>query len=382
MGAAAANSRTTSPDSQETPNTQVLTPFVIAQVSTSHAEPFPREGSPITNDTLTVVDGLLVGHAQDEVGCTGCTAVLFPDAAQVAVDARGSAPGTYDTESLGATMAFTRKYAIFFAGRSIYGLDVVPGIRRFLEEKGWGWQSPLGFIAGVSGAILFDAIGTVTRRPTAETGYAAAQAAVSGPVAEGNAGAGMGATVGKFGDWRRRMKGGLGSSGVVLPNGLAIGALVVVNAVGNVIDPATGAVVAGVRDGQGGFVRWQDHVAQGMPPLTTARGTTIGLVATNADLSHKGVMKMAEVAHDGLARAVVPAHLTGDGDTFFAAATGKKKLAELEGPSWPEWPDKFSPNWIDVLSQLAAEHVARAVLRAVRAARGVHGVPAMGDAGA
>ncbi len=331
------------------------------------------------NDTITVVDGLLVGHAHDEAGCTGCSVVLFPGAAEVAVDARGSAPGTYDTESLGPTKAFTRKYAVFFAGRSVYGLDVAPGIRRFLEEKGWGWNSPLGFLAGMTGAILFDAIGNVSRRPGPEMGHAACLAGSNDPVPEGNVGAGAGATVGKFGEWRQRMKGGLGSSGVRLSNGLAVGALVVVNAVGNVVDPATGRTVAGVRRDGGGFVDWEERVGMGAGPQSTERGTTIGIVATNARLSHKSVMKMSEIAHDGLARSVRPAHLTGDGDTIFAAATGTRVLEDLAEPRHPEWPDKFSPNWVDVLSQLAATQVERAVLRAIRAARGVHGVPAAAD---
>lgn len=331
------------------------------------------------NTTLTCVDGLLVGHAEDEPGCTGCTAVLFPQGAELAVDARGSAPGTYDTESLGATMAFTRKYAVFFSGRSIYGLDIVPGIRRSLEERNWGWQSALGFIAGITGAILFDAIGDITRRPGAEQGYAAAQRASTDPVRHGNVGAGMGATVGKFGDWSRRMKGGLGSSGSVLPNGIAVGALVVVNAVGNVVDPQTGKTVAGARTADGRFEEWSQRVFRGLSPRTTERGTTIGLVATNAKLTHKSVMKMAEIAHDGLARVVRPAHLTGDGDTFFAASTGTRRLDQLEEPATPEWPDRFSANWIDVISQLAADHVEQAVMRAVLAARTVCGVQAASD---
>jgi len=255
--------------------------------------------------------------------------------------------------------------AVFLSGGSAFGLDVATGVRNFLHERKIGFETRAARVPIVPGAILYDL--NVGDRPdiwpTADCGYRAASAATDGPVAEGNVGAGAGATVGKSGGGGA-MKGGLGTSSISMSNGLIVAALVAVNAVGDVIDPATGKVVAGARTSDGkGLADARRLLRAGEAPRTApGQNTTIGVVATNATLTKAQAKKMAEMAHDGLARAIYPAHTMGDGDTIFALATGTRPAADSTE--------------MTRIGALGAEMMSEAILRAVRAAESIPEYPA------
>ena len=248
------------------------------------------------------------------------------------MDVRGGAPGTRDTELLNPVNTVAEVHAIVLSGGSAFGLAAADGVMNYLEEKRIGFQTSGGVVPIVPAAILFDlAVGDASIRPGADCGYAAARAAGDGPVAEGNVGAGAGATVGKLLGSTRAMKGGIGSSSIQLPGGLVVAALVAVNAVGNVTDPATGRFIAGARTEDGAGIAdlraWlRKGPAGGGQPM---ENTTLGVVATNAKLTKAQATKMAQMAHDGYARAIYPAHLTSDGDTIFALATGSARRLRL-----------------------------------------------------
>jgi L-aminopeptidase/D-esterase-like protein len=257
--------------------------------------------------------------------------------------------------------------AIVLAGGSAFGLDAASGVMRYLDEHGIGYQTSAGKVPIVPAAILFDlGLGNARIRPTADCGYRAAAAATASGVEEGNVGAGAGATVGKLAGADRAMKGGIGTAAISLPGGLVVAALVAVNAVGDVIDPKTGTVLAGVRtaDGKGlADVRELLRAGAAASPLKKGENTTIGVVATNALLTKSDATKIAQMAHDGVARAVYPAHTPYDGDTIFALATGTLEKA----------PDLL------VIGALAADAMSEAIVRAVRAAKGIPGYPAAGE---
>jgi L-aminopeptidase/D-esterase-like protein len=317
---------------------------------------------------LTRVPGIQVGHFTLPERPTGCTVVLTEGGAVAGADVRGGAPGTREIDLLSPVATVETVHGIVLSGGSAFGIDSASGVVRYLEEKSIGFDVRVAKVPIVPAAILFD-LGVGGRpdiRPRASCGYEAAKAASNGPVPEGNVGAGAGATVGKLRGLDRAMKGGIGSAAIELPNGLVVAALVAVNAVGDVIDPATGAVVAGVRseDGRGladarRLIREAPVGAGGRP----GENTTIGVVATNARLTKAQATKVAQMAHDGLARAVYPAHTPMDGDTLFALS-----LASWEGPAD-----------VGVLGALAADAVVEAILSAVRAAEGVAGFPAVRD---
>jgi L-aminopeptidase/D-esterase-like protein len=320
---------------------------------------------------LTDVPGVRVGHFTDARRPTGCTVVLVEQGAVAGVDVRGGAPGTRETDLLDPRNTVESVHAVVLAGGSAFGLDTAGGVMRLLEERGVGFPVGAARVPIVPAAILFDlGVGDWKIRPDAAAGYAAARAATAGPVAEGNVGAGAGATVGKLLGFERAMKGGLGTAALRLPHGVVVAALVSVNAVGDVVDPATGRLVAGARTADGRALA-DAHAAilQGRvlaPPSRPedARGnTTIGVVATNAALSKAAAAKVAQMAHDGLARTLRPVHTPWDGDTLFALSTGSEPADTL------------------VIGTLAAEAVARAVLRGVRAAAGLPGLPAARDLG-
>ncbi len=241
---------------------------------------------------------------------------------------------------------------------------------RFLEERGIGYDVGVARVPIVPAAVLFDlSVGSDPKiRPTADSGYRAAAAATSGPVAEGNVGAGAGATVGKLAGRSRAMKGGIGSAAIELPDGLVVAALVAVNAAGDVVDPATGRIVAGVQSPDGkGLADVRQLLRSGLvAPGRPGESTTIGVVATNARLTKTQATKVAQMAHDGLARAISPVHTPLDGDTIFALATGARA----------------GPADLLTIGALAADAVAEAVVRAVRAATGIPGYPAARDLGA
>ena len=262
---------------------------------------------------LTDVPGLRVGHFTDSRRPTGCTVVLAEDGAVCGVDVRGGAPGTRETDLLDPVNSVQQVHAVVLSGGSAFGLDTAAGVMRYLEEKGVGFPVSVGKVPIVPAAILYDlGIGDWTIRPDAKAGYEAARAASAGPVAEGSVGAGAGATVGKLFGASRAMKGGIGTASVRLPSGAVVAALVVVNANGDVVDPASGRVVAGVRTDDGkGLLGAVDALLAGVrpgPPLR-AENTSIGVVGTNVALTKAEATKVAQMAHDGLARTIHPAHV-------------------------------------------------------------------------
>ncbi|MEW5982651.1 MAG: P1 family peptidase [Acidobacteriota bacterium] len=315
---------------------------------------------------LTAVVGIKVGHHTLGERPTGCTVVLAEAGVVAGVDVRGSAPGTRETDLLNPVNLVDKVHAVVLAGGSAFGLDAASGVMRFLDEKGVGFKTPYATVPIVPAAVIYDlGLGDPRIRPTADCGDAAARDASSQPVREGNVGAGAGATVGKAGGAKRAMKGGLGSASIRTPDGLVVAALVVVNSFGDVIDPSTGRTVAGVRTEDGrrlADVRAMLRSGSGTG-RPFGRNTTVGVVATNAALTKTEATKVAQMAHDGIARAVTPAHTMYDGDTLFALATEERSGA----------PD------VSAIGALAAEAVATAIVRAVRAATGIEGYPAARD---
>jgi L-aminopeptidase/D-esterase-like protein len=318
------------------------------------------------NGTLTDVPGVRVGHFTDPRRPTGCTVVLVEAGAVCGVDVRGGAPGTRETDLLDPTATVSEVHGIVLAGGSAFGLDAASGVVRYLEERGVGFEVGPARVPIVPAAILFDlAVGDWKIRPDAASGYAAAEAASAGPVAQGSLGAGAGATLGKLQGASRAMKGGLGSASLRLPHGTVVAALVVVNAVGDVVDPATGELLAGARTAGGGAIEGGMPGLRGgsvAPPLP-GESTTLGIVATTAALTKAEATKVAQMAHDGLARVINPVHTPWDGDTLFAIATGTNAVAGS----------------VAIVGALAAEVMAEAVIRGVKAARGVPGFPSASD---
>ncbi|MBI4552721.1 MAG: P1 family peptidase, partial [Candidatus Latescibacteria bacterium] len=275
---------------------------------------------------LTDIDGIKVGHFTETRRPTGCTVILTEAGAVAGVDVRGGAPGTRETDLLNPVNTVEKIHGIVLSGGSAFGLDTATGVMRYLEEKGIGFDMRVAKIPIVSAAILFDlGLGDANIRPDAEAGYRACQAATAGPVAEGSVGAGTGATVGKALGMAHAMKGGIGTVCLTTPTGLRVGAIVAVNAVGDVYDPKTGHILAGARlpDGKGVVnVAEKIKTTGTFRPDTPAQNTTIGVIATNAALTKTQAHRIAQIGHDGLARAINPAHLPSDGDTLFAMATG------------------------------------------------------------
>jgi L-aminopeptidase/D-esterase-like protein len=316
---------------------------------------------------LTAVPGIRVGHFTMAERPTGCTVILADGGAVGGVDVRGSAPGTRETELLHPTNLVDSVNAILLAGGSAFGLDAATGVVRYLDEKQIGFPTGFGPVPIVPAAILFDLNvgGSPKIRPTADCGYNAARAATDGPVAMGSIGAGAGATVGKLLGPDRCMKSGIGSASITMSNGLTIAALVAVNAFGDVIDPTTGRVIAGVRTEDGkGFSDARRLLREGaalQPKI--GENTTLGVVATNARLTKAEASKVAQMAHDGLARVISPIHTMYDGDTVFTLSTGSRK----------------DPVEVTLVGALAADVMAEAVLRAIREATGLPGMPAARD---
>ena len=331
------------------------------------------------NHTLTDIPGLLVGHQADRDGATGCTVILCPDGATAGVDVRGGGPGTREVALLDPLRAVQQVHAIVLSGGSAFGLAAANGVVRWLEAHGYGYETPAARVPIVPSAILYDlGIGAADVRPDADMGYAACEAASDAPVAEGSVGAGTGATVGKLLGFAQATKSGLGTASRRL-GGVAgkfsVAALVAVNAIGDVVDPATGQIVAGARLPDGG---WADSMALlesrleqmmevvgSQPPM--GQNTTLAVVATNAPLDKVGCTKVAQMAHNGLARTIRPVHTAFDGDTVFALSkpSGSASVLGLREAS--------------LLGSVAADVLAEAVLRAVRLATGLRGVPSAGE---
>ena len=306
--------------------------------------------------SITDVPGLAVGHFTDTRRPTGCTVVLPPAGTVGGVDVRGAAPGTRETDLLSPLNTVDTVHAVLLAGGSAFGLDAAGGVMRWLAGRGIGLAVGTARVPIVPAAILFDLYGgDLSVWPDAAAGHAACEAARTTPPAEGNVGAGAGALVGKLFGLHRAMKGGIGSASVHA-HGVTVAALIAVNAVGDVLDPRTGALVAGARseDGRALLGTAQAFLRGEAPgPLVPAGATTLGVIATDARLTKAQSCKLAQMAHDGLARSINPVHTVSDGDTLFTLATGGSG---------------HTPH-LTVLGTLAAEVTARAVLRAVRAAR-------------
>jgi L-aminopeptidase/D-esterase-like protein len=339
--------------------------------------PMPQSPPPaaLRAGSITDVAGVEVGHFSDTRRPTGCTVILAREGAVGGVDVRGAAPGTRETDLLAPGNLVQQVHGVVLAGGSAWGLAAAEGAMRWLEERGTGMDVRFGTLPIVPAAVLFDLpLGDARIRPDAAAGYAACEAASARPPEEGNVGAGSGALVGKLFGVDRAMKGGIGSASVTV-GGVTVGALVACNALGDVIDPDTAQVVAGARTADGrALLDTRRALMRGdVPtPLLAGTNTTIGVVATDAVLTKVQANRLAMAGHDGLARSINPVHTMSDGDALFALATCR---VPLEG----------STAGMTVLSAMAAEAVARATLRAVRAARsltvgGLH-IPCAADLG-
>jgi len=301
---------------------------------------------------ITKVPGIRVGHATDPVGLTGCTVVLCPPGTIGSGEVRGGAPGTRETDLLRPGMLVEEVHAVLLTGGSAFGLSAADGVMRFLEERGIGFDADVAKVPIVPAAVLFDlGVGDPNVRPIPSAGYAACHSA-SEDVVEGSVGAGTGATVAKIRGLSHAMKGGVGTASVE-EDGLIVGALFAVNALGEIVDD-DGEVLVGARGG--------DDVDEDVePPEPPVGNTTIGVVATNARLSKERAHLLAIAAHDGLARAIRPSHTIWDGDTVFTLATGEVEASQAR------------------VEELAERVVAEAIRRGAQLAEGIPGIPGAGD---
>ena len=313
---------------------------------------------------ITDIEGLKIGHAQDFEGATGCTVVICEEGAVAGVDVRGGAPGTRETDLLNPVNAVEKIHAVFLTGDSACGLDAGGGVMQYLEERNIGYETRITKVPIVCGAVLFDlGIGDYRVRPDREMGYQACLNATDQRSPEGGMGAGTGATVGKVLGMERCMKSGLGSCGVETGH-LKIGALVAVNCLGDVVDPQTGQILAGVLGedmksfADAESIMIEDHGKRGNP---FGQNTTIGVITTNAILTKAQATKVASMAQNGYARTIRPAHSMFDGDTVFCMATGRIDAD------------------VNVLGLLAARTMEQAVVRAVKKASSLHGLKCYGD---
>jgi L-aminopeptidase/D-esterase-like protein len=324
------------------------------------------------NDSITDVPGIRVGHADDPDALTGCTVVLCEGGGVGGVDQRGGAPGTRETDALHPMHLVQKIHAVMLAGGSAFGLDAASGAVRYLEERRVGFNTGKVRVPIVPAAILYDLnLGRSDVRPDAAMGYRACQRAGDTPPPQGNVGAGMGASVGKLLGLGGAMKAGVGSASVDAGGGVIVGALVAVNSLGDVVDPATGEILAGLRPARVGPLRLggRGPFADSMKVMRSLAGRTvlrfasrgntlIGVVATNGRLTKEQANFVAQMAQDGVARTVRPSHTLLDGDTLFAVSTGGRRAD------------------VSILGAYAAEAVSRAIVRAVEEAHGAGGLPA------
>ena len=322
-------------------------------------------------NAITDVSGIEVGQAQDDKALTGCTVILCRKGAVGGVDVRGGAPGTRETDLLNPINLVEKVHALVLAGGSAFGLDAATGVMRYLEEKKIGFNTGVAKVPIVPSAILYDLnIGRANVRPDSAMGYrAAASASIDAP-AEGNVGAGTGASIGKMFGASLSMKAGAGTAGMDIGGGVVLGALVAVNAFGDVVDPQTGEILAGLRSGKVGPLRvgrkgyfadtltmMKGAIGRGILGFATRANTVIGVVATNAKLNKAQATKVAQMAQDGVARAIRPAHTMLDGDVIFALSTGAVKAD------------------VSTVGAFAAEVMAQAIVRAVKMASPAGGLP-------
>jgi L-aminopeptidase/D-esterase-like protein len=324
-------------------------------------------------NAITDVAGIRVGHAHDMEALTGCTVILCEDGAVGGVDVRGGSPGTRETDLLRPMHRVERVHAVMLSGGSAYGLAAASGAMSYLEDRGIGFDMRVAHVPIVPAAIFFDlGIGDANVRPDAAMGYRACLNASGERPAEGNVGAGTGAVVGQILGPGQAMKSGIGTASLEIGAGVVVGAIFVVNPLGDVVDPGTGAILAGARAadlgplhiGAPGYFAdtvqvMKTLVGRTTLSIATRQNTVIGVVATNARLDKVQVNKVAQMAHDGVARAIRPAHTMLDGDTIFALATGKRKANT------------------SIVGAFAAEVSAQAIVRAVQTARSVAGLPGL-----
>lgn len=324
-------------------------------------------------NAITDVSGIEVGHAQNEEALTGCTVLLCRKGAVAGVDVRGGAPGTRETDLLNPINLVEKVHAIVLAGGSAFGLDAASGVMHHLEEHKIGFNSGAARVPIVPSAILYDlSLGQANVRPDSAMGAAAAASADSNRPAEGNVGAGTGASVGKMFGMSLAMKSGVGTASMDIGGGVIVGAIVAVNAFGDVIDPEKNEIIAGLRAGKVGPLRvgkkdsfadtlamMKTPVGRGILGLASRGNTVIGAVATNAKLTKAQATKVAQMAHDGFARTIRPTHTMLDGDVIFALSTGTKKAN------------------ISIIGTFAAEVMAQAILRAVKMAKSAGGLPGL-----
>jgi L-aminopeptidase/D-esterase-like protein len=322
-------------------------------------------------NAITDVRGIEVGHAQDDEALTGCTVILCRKGATAGVDVRGGAPGTRETDLLNPINLVEKIHALVLAGGSAFGLDAATGVMHYLEEKKIGFNTGAAKVPIVPSAILYDLnIGRADVRPDSAMGYRATASASSDPPAEGNAGAGAGASVGKMFGGTLSMKSGVGTTSINIGGGVILGALVAVNALGDVVDPQTSEIIAGLRSGKVGPLRigkkdyfantlavMKGKIGRGVLGVATRTNTVIGVVATNAKLNKAQATKVAQMAQDGVARAIRPAHTMLDGDVLFALSTGAEKAD------------------VSTVGAFAAEVMSQAIVRAVKMASAAGGLP-------
>ncbi len=314
------------------------------------------------HDDITDVPGIRVGNDTNLEAGTGCTVVLCDTPMVGGVDVRGGAPATRETDLLSPLCLVNEVHAVLLTGGSAFGLDAASGIVRYLEERNIGYDTGIVRVPIVPAAAIFDLpLGSATIRPDAASGYRACEQASIGPVAQGNVGGGTGATVGKLFGPQLAMKGGLGSASIELIGGIVVGALVIVNALGDILDPQTQKTLAGAR-----------HPLQQQVTQQNLMGnTTIAIVATNATLSKAHINKVAQMAHDGMAQVIRPAHTMFDGDTVFA-------LAQEPGPQTQQ-EYATAAQRVSTIGAAAANTLARAIIKAILAASNLHGIPATND---
>jgi L-aminopeptidase/D-esterase-like protein len=323
------------------------------------------------SESITDVIGIIAGHAQNETALTGCTVIICEKGAVGGVDQRGGAPGTRETDLLHPMHLVDKIHAVVLSGGSAFGLDAASGVMRFLEQKSVGFNTGVARVPIVPCAVLFDlALGNPAVRPDAEMGYSACLNATSTPLLQGNFGAGTGASVGKIFGAHQATKTGIGTASTSLSGGVIVSAVIAVNAFGDVVDPKTGSILAGARSAQKGFIRigGDDYYANTMKVMDSFMGktilniasghnTVIGAVVTNAKLNKEEANKVAQMAHNGIAVTIRPAHTMMDGDTIFTMATGEKNAN------------------VSVVGAFAAEVVARAIINAVKFAEPSGGLP-------
>ncbi|MBN1303480.1 MAG: P1 family peptidase [Anaerolineales bacterium] len=324
-------------------------------------------------NSITDVPGIEVGHAQNVEALTGCSVVICRKGAVAGVDQRGGAPGTRETDLLNPVNIIEKVHALLLTGGSAYGLEAAGGVMRYLEEQKIGVNVGVARVPIVPAAVLLDlAIGRADVRPDAEMGYRACLNAAGDDSKQGNVGAGCGATVGKLFGMGQAMKSGIGTASMEIGGGLIVGALMAVNALGDVIDPASGEIIAGTRSAQagpfsfgepGGFAdtlqQMKTLVGRTILDFASRSNTVIGVVASNARLTKSQATKVAQMAQDGLARSIRPAHTLLDGDTLFAIGTGEKKAD------------------VSIVGAWSAEVVARAIVNAVINSASTGGLPGL-----